>query len=56
MAGAGANHRSERTDPDEDPTEGRGSDFAPTGVERKTGLWPTLRRTAQEFQEDNLTD
>jgi membrane protein len=33
-----------------------GSDFAPTGVERKTGLWPTLKRTAQEFQEDNLTD
>ena len=56
MAGAGANHRSERTDRDEDPTERRGSDFAPTGVERKTGLWPTLRRTAQEFQEDNLTD
>ena len=56
MAGAGANHRSERTDPDEDPTERRESDFAPTGVERKTGLWPTLRRTAQEFQEDNLTD
>jgi membrane protein len=25
-------------------------------VERKTGLWPTLKRTAQEFQEDNLTD
>jgi membrane protein len=33
-----------------------GSDFVPTGVERKTGLWPTLKRTAQEFQEDNLTD
>jgi membrane protein len=35
---------------------GRGDDHAPTGVERKTGLWPTLKRTAQEFQEDNLTD
>jgi membrane protein len=33
-----------------------GSDFVPTGVERKTGLWPTLKRTAQEFREDNLTD
>ena len=33
-----------------------GSDFAPTGVERETGLWPTVKRTAHEFQEDNLTD
>jgi membrane protein len=44
------------TDPDDDPTQRRGSDFVPTGVERKTGLWPTLKRTAHEFQEDNLTD
>jgi membrane protein len=35
---------------------GGGNDHAPTGVERKTGLWPTMKRTAQEFQEDNLTD
>jgi membrane protein len=48
--------RSGRTESDEDPTQRRGHDFAPTGVERKTGLWPTLKRTAQEFQEDNLTD
>ena len=48
--------RAERTDPDEDPTQRRDSDFAPKGVERKTGLWPTLKRTVQEFQEDNLTD
>jgi membrane protein len=41
---------------DEDPTEQRGSDYVPRGVERKTGLWPTLKRTAAEFQEDNLTD
>jgi membrane protein len=33
-----------------------GRDYVPRGVERKTGLWPTLRRTVQEFQEDNLTD
>jgi membrane protein len=33
-----------------------GSDYVPKGVERKTGLWPTLKRTVQEFQEDNLTD
>src|SRR4051812_25175491 len=38
------------------PTERRGHDFDPRGVERKTGLWPTLKRTALEFQEDNLTD
>jgi membrane protein len=45
-----------RRDVDEDPTERRGNDFIPRGVERKTGLWPTLKRTAGEFQEDNLTD
>jgi membrane protein len=56
MADAGAPDRPERTDPDEDPTQRRGADYAPTGVERRTGLWPTLKRTAQEFQEDNLTD
>jgi membrane protein len=38
------------------PTEKRGTDYVPKGVERKTGLWPTLKRTVQEFQEDNLTD
>jgi membrane protein len=53
MADAGT---TDRTDTDEDPAQRRGSDFAPTGVERRTGLWPTLKRTAQEFQEDNLTD
>ena len=41
---------------DEEPTERRDRDFAPTGVERRTGLWPTLKRTALEFQEDNLSD
>ena len=41
---------------DEDPTERRGDDYVPRGVERKTGLWPTLKRTVTEFQEDNLTD
>jgi membrane protein len=38
------------------PTERRGHDFDPRGVERKTGIWPTLKRTALEFQEDSLTD
>ncbi len=56
MADADTADRSDRTDPDEDPTQRRGDDFAPTGVERRTGRWPTLKRTAQEFQEDNLTD
>jgi membrane protein len=35
---------------------GRGDDHAPTGVERATGVGPTLKRTVQEFQDDNLTD
>ena len=41
---------------DNGPTERRGTDYVPKGVARKTGLWPTLKRTATEFQEDNLTD
>jgi membrane protein len=56
MADEGTSHRSNRTDPDEDPTQRRGSDYVPRGVERVTGLWPTVKRTALEFQEDNLTD
>jgi membrane protein len=56
MADADTADRSGRTDPDEDPTQRRRHDFAPTGVERRTGLWPTLKRTVLEFQEDNLTD
>ncbi len=31
-------------------------DLRPTGVERDSGAWATLKRTASEFQEDNLTD
>jgi membrane protein len=41
---------------DDGPTERRGTDYVPKGVPRRTGLWPTLKRTVQEFQEDNLTD
>jgi len=48
--------RDDREDRDDDPTERRGTDYVPKGVERNTGLWPTLKRTVQEFQEDNLTD
>src|SRR5512132_736622 len=40
----------------DDPVEQRGRDYVPKGVERETGFWPTLKRTALEFQEDNLTD
>ena len=46
----------DRSRDDDEPTERRDRDFAPTGVERRTGLWPTLKRTALEFQEDNLSD
>ncbi len=31
-------------------------DYRPTGTETDTGLFATLKRTATEFQEDNLTD
>jgi membrane protein len=31
-------------------------DYRPTGVEAKTGWFATLRRTATEFSEDNLSD
>src|SRR4051812_23987380 len=48
--------RTNRNGDDGDPTEARGTDYVPKGVERETGLWPTLKRTALEFQEDNLTD
>ena len=32
------------------------SDYAPRGTDTRTGVWPTLKRTATEFMEDNLTD
>lgn len=31
-------------------------DYKPEGAAAKTGLWPTLKRTLTEFQEDNLSD
>jgi membrane protein len=36
-------------------TTGR-RDYKPEGEASKTGLWPTLKRTLTEFQEDNLSD
>jgi membrane protein len=56
MAERPAEEHDEGEDRDDAPTERRGTDYVPKGVERKTGLWPTLKRTVQEFQEDNLTD
>ena len=41
---------------DSAPTKPRRADYAPEGVDRKTGLFATLKRTATEFSEDNMTD
>jgi membrane protein len=53
---AGRAERERSNNAGDDPVQQRGQDYVPKGVERKTGLWPTLKRTALEFQEDNLTD
>jgi membrane protein len=34
----------------------RRADYAPTGTDPRPGLWPTLKRTALEFKEDNMSD
>ena len=39
-----------------DREEGPRADYAPQGTDAGTGWWPTIKRTAKEFQEDNLTD
>lgn len=39
-----------------DDVEPTRADYAPEGVGRKTGTWQILKRTALEFQEDNMTD
>jgi membrane protein len=44
------------TDPVEEDVEPRRSDYAPEGGDTRTGAWPTLKRTALEFSEDNMTD
>jgi membrane protein len=43
----------DRVRDDVDPVR---ADYAPEGADARTGLWPTLKRTALEFQEDNMTD
>ena len=39
-----------------DDVEPRRADYEPEGTDPRTGAWPTLKRTALEFQEDNMTD
>jgi membrane protein len=39
-----------------DREDGPRSDYAPQGTDAGTGWWPTIKRTAKEFQEDNLSD
>jgi membrane protein len=39
-----------------DNEDGPRADYAPQGTDAGTGWWPTIKRTAKEFQEDNLSD
>ena len=54
-AGEEREQREEREQVREDVEPVR-ADYAPEGTDPRTGLWPTLKRTALEFQEDNMTD
>jgi membrane protein len=45
-------HAGTNGSPEDEPRR----DYRPTGAEAKTGWFATLRRTATEFSEDNLTD
>lgn len=50
---------SERAESDaefRDRADGPRRDYAPQGVAPESGWWATIKRTATEFQEDNLTD
>src|SRR6266513_5132593 len=38
------------------PTAPRRADYRPAGAAAKSGLFATLKRTATEFSEDNLSD
>jgi membrane protein len=54
-------NRSEREDSrarerSDAPVAPRRADYSPEGAERKSTLFATLKRTATEFSEDNLTD
>ena len=37
-------------------TPDRRTDYRPAGTDTKTSVWATVKRTFQEFQEDNMTD
>src|SRR5215207_1161635 len=50
-----AAERREGTDSDA-PVEPTRADYAPVGTGKKAGIFATLKRTATEFSEDNLTD
>ncbi|WP_116450918.1 YihY/virulence factor BrkB family protein [Blastococcus litoris] len=42
--------------PETDEISGTRADYAPTGADPEPGAFPTLKRTAKEFSEDDLTD
>ena len=49
--------KSEETDSEfRDQEEGARRDYAPEGTDRDSSWWATIKRTASEFQEDNLMD
>jgi membrane protein len=51
------NEASGETDPEfRDREAGPRRDYAPEGADRKSGWGATIKRTATEFQEDNLSD
>jgi membrane protein len=58
MARADASHRTpagEGSTP-ENVSGHRRADYRPTGTDTRTGLFPTLKRTVLEFNEDGMTD
>ena len=47
----------ERREEVREDVEPRRADYTPSGTEEKrTGLWPTLKRAGKEFREDNMSD
>jgi membrane protein len=58
MAEERTNLRGDRTaqDGDGSPTDPVRADYAPEGVDARSGVFATLKRTVTEFSEDNLTD
>jgi membrane protein len=54
--GSVATREEEARERSDAPVAPRRADYAPQGAERKSSLFATLKRTATEFSEDNLTD